>query len=164
MRNGTEAISRYREHRVLPYSAEQLFALVASVERYPEFLPGWHAARVLRREGNALLVEQLVGPRIKPWRFVSTVRFDRPKSLAIASIDGPFRRLEIRWAFVALPGGGCRVNLEAAYALRPTLPRTLVAASLGAAIRGLVTAFERRAHALYGTARRRRSDLFEQVP
>ena len=103
---------RYRETRVLPYERDRLFDLIADVERYPEFLPWWHAARVRRRDGNAEHVEQLVGPAIARFRFASTTVLERPVHIHTTSNERPFRHLEIHWTFVPGPRGGCQSTVR----------------------------------------------------
>ena len=44
----------HAEKRVLPYTPEQLFDLVADIERYPEFLPWCVGARIRKRDGNVV--------------------------------------------------------------------------------------------------------------
>ncbi len=143
----------YRETRVLPYSTERLFDLIADVERYPEFLPWWHAARVRRRDGNAEQVDQVVGPRIARFRFASTTVLERPVHIETTSNERPFRRLEIHWTFAPGPHGGCAATFEVSYELRSGALQKLTAAIFDSAVRRVVTAFETRAHQLLAEPR-----------
>ncbi len=136
---------RYRETRVLPYSTERLFDLIADVERYPEFLPWWHAVRVRRRDGNTEHVDQVVGPAIARFRFASTTVLERPDHIKTTSNERPFRRLEIDWTFAPAPGGGCAANFAVDYELRSGALQKLTAVIFDAAVRRVVTAFEQRA-------------------
>ncbi len=144
---------RYRETRVLPYSMERLFDLIADVERYPEFLPWWHAARVRRRDGNTEQVEQVVGPMIARFRFASTTVLERPDHIRTTSNERPFRRLEIHWTFAPAPRGGCAATFSVDYELRSGAIEKLTAVIFDTAVRRVVTAFETRAHQLLAKAR-----------
>jgi coenzyme Q-binding protein COQ10 len=138
---------------VLPYSTERIFDLIADVERYPEFLPWWHAARVRRRDGNTEYVDQLVGPSIARFRFASTTVLERPAYIQTTSKERPFRRLEIHWAFTPGPRGGCAATFQVDYELRSGALQNLTAVIFDAAVRRVVTAFETRAHQLFAEAR-----------
>lgn len=135
----------YRETRVLPYPVDRLFDLIADVERYPEFLPWWHAARVRRRDGNTEYVDQVVGPAIARFRFASTTVLERPERIRTTSTERPFRRLEIDWSFAPAPQGGCQATFAVDYQLRSGALQKLVGVVFDAAVRRVVTAFERRA-------------------
>ena len=135
----------YRETRVLPYPVDRLFDLIADVERYPEFLPWWHAARVRRRDGNTEYVDQVVGPAIARFRFASTTVLKRPDRIKTTSSERPFRHLEIRWSFAPAPRGGCRATFAVDYELRSGALQKLVGVIFDAAVRRVVTAFEQRA-------------------
>src|SRR5690606_13624506 len=58
-RNGSDPLPRHDESRVLPYTPDQMYALVADVESYPQFLPWCAAARIRARrdEGAAEVLE-----------------------------------------------------------------------------------------------------------
>ncbi len=146
---------RIRERRVLPFDRGDLFDLVANVEEYPLFLPGWRAARILRRTGDFMVVEQNVGFRGLHWRFRTKARVRRPESLEITSDDFPFRRLEIAWRFRPVdpvePGApATEVSFLADYALQRSVPGTLVGPLIDEAFERVPDAFEKRARELFG--------------
>jgi coenzyme Q-binding protein COQ10 len=144
---------RYRDTRILPYSRDRLFDLIADVERYPDFLPWWHAARVRRRDGNTEHVVQVVGPAVARFRFASTTVLERPAYIQTTSRERPFRRLEIHWTFAPGPRGGCAATFEVEYELRSGAVERLTAIVFDAAVRRVVTAFETRAHQLLAEPR-----------
>ena len=69
----------HAEQRVLPYTAEQLFDLVADVGRYPEFLPWCVGARIRERSDTLIVADLLIGFRMFRERFTSRVTLDRPR-------------------------------------------------------------------------------------
>src|SRR5437879_10631029 len=95
----------HAEQRVLPYTPEQLFALVADVERYPEFLPWCVGARVRERSGNLIIADLIIGFRLFRERFTSRVALDPPRRIDVEYTEGPFRYLNHHWAFEKAPGG-----------------------------------------------------------
>ena len=136
----------------LPYSPASLFDLVADVERYPEFVPGWREVRVSLREPDRLLVEQRVSLGLGPgeWHFLSEARLERPHAIGIRTIDAPFGELDIQWTFEALDESGCAVVFRARWNLGIGIVERLARAPFERRVAGLAHAFERRAHELCG--------------
>ncbi|MFA5627155.1 MAG: type II toxin-antitoxin system RatA family toxin [Thiohalomonadaceae bacterium] len=108
-------MSHQQFSRLLPYTCEHLFDLVLAIERYPEFVPGYSQARILRREAGALEVEQSIGLGPASFSFRSRAEFIASEQIFICAHDGPFRRLEVRWQFAAQQEGGCRVTVDTHY-------------------------------------------------
>lgn len=132
--------------RCLPYPPDAVFDLVADVERYPEFLPGWRSARVINRDNNTLTVEQSLGGRGFDWRFRTTATLERPRNIRIETRERPFRFLRQVWHFEPAADGGTVLSLEAEYELRGLPLRHLVSLVFDEGFRRTVRAFEQRAH------------------
>lgn len=130
----------------LPYPPGAVFDLVADVERYPEFLPGWRSARIVQRDDNVLTVEQSLGGRGFGWRFRTTATLDRPRKIRIETRERPFRFLHQTWQFEPAADGGTLLSLEAEYQLRGLPLRHLVPLVFDEAFRRTLRAFEQRAH------------------
>lgn len=103
-----------RDNAWLPYRREPVFDLVADIERYPEFVPGWAGAQILSREGNRLAVEQTIAVGRFRAHFVSEARLERPEHIVVRSQEGMFKRLEIDWRFIDARGG-CELTLNINY-------------------------------------------------
>jgi coenzyme Q-binding protein COQ10 len=142
----------HAEKRVLPYTRAQLFDLVAEVERYPEFLPWCLAARVRERSGNAITADLLIGFRMVRERFTSRVVLDRPNRIDVSYSKGPFRYLNNHWEFIAQPDGQCLIDFYVDFEFRSRLLQKVIEVLFNEAVRRMVSAFEARARALYGTA------------
>jgi coenzyme Q-binding protein COQ10 len=140
----------HAEERDLPYSPEQLFALVADVEKYPEFLPWCLASRIRRREGNMLEADLVIGFKLVRERFTSRVTLTPPHRIDVAYTDGPFRYLDNHWIFQPLPGGGCRISFFVDFEFRSRMLQKIIGVLFNEAVRRMVTAFESRARVLYG--------------
>jgi len=104
-------MTAYRADRELPHPCAALFALIADVESYPTFLPLWRGARILRRNGDRLWVEQRIGAGPLRLRFHSRALLHPPEALRIEVADGPLRGSVIRWSLQP-SDTGCRVSLE----------------------------------------------------
>jgi coenzyme Q-binding protein COQ10 len=136
-----------------------MFALVADVERYPEFVPLCRALKVRRREKSETGIETLiadmeVGYKAIRERFTSRVALDPARlKIVVAYIDGPFSRLENVWNFRDAPeGGGSTVEFFIAYEFRSRLLAAVMGAMFDAAFRKFSAAFEARADKIYGRA------------
>jgi coenzyme Q-binding protein COQ10 len=140
----------HAEKRVLPYKPEQLFGLVADVERYPEFLPWCVAARVRKREGNRIVADLVIGYRMIRERFTSRVWLDPGgRRIDVAYTEGPFKYLNNHWIFEDHPEG-CAIDFYVDFEFRSRLLQKIISTLFQEAVRRMVAAFEARARALYG--------------
>ena len=146
----------HAEKRVLPWSADEMFALVADVARYPEFLPWTAAARIRAREacpdGSELLEADLViSFKVFRERFGSRVLLvPAERRIETDYLDGPFRHLHSRWRFAPLESGGCEVDFSVDFEFRNAILQAVIGLVFDEAMRKVVRAFEARAEALYG--------------
>jgi coenzyme Q-binding protein COQ10 len=139
--------------RTVPFSCEQLFDVAAAIERYPEFLPGWRSARILRRVGNTCYVQQELALGLLHVQFESQAVLLRPSRIEISSTDRRFRtcRCSLR-VLAAGPAGpaGSRLSIEADLELSSELLQTILNQFQSVSLESIVAAFEARAHGLYG--------------
>lgn len=140
----------HAEQRRLPYSAEQLFDLVAEVERYPEFLPWCVGARIRERRGNVIVADLLIGFRMVRERFTSRVVLDRPLRIDVAYSEGPFRYLTNHWSFIPQPDGSCVIDFYVDFEFHSRVLQKIIGMLFNEAVRRMVGAFEARARHLYG--------------
>ena len=132
-----------------------MFALVADVERYPKFLPMCEALTVRSRkeaEGVSVLVADMtVGYKALRETFTSqvTLRPDENR-IDVKYLDGPFRYLENRWDFVAMPGGGSEIRFFIDYEFKSRILGAVMGSMFDRAFRKFAEAFEKRADAIYG--------------
>jgi coenzyme Q-binding protein COQ10 len=142
----------HAERKIIPYRPDQLFDLVADVGRYPEFLPWCARARVLRRAERELVAILTIG--FGPFResFTSRVVLERPRHIAVRYEHGPFRYLNNHWLFDPHPSGSA-VDFFVDFEFRSRILRAAMTVVFNEAVRLMVNAFERRAHAVYGPPR-----------
>ncbi|MFV0513884.1 MAG: type II toxin-antitoxin system RatA family toxin [Jhaorihella sp.] len=145
----------HSETRQLPYTARQMYDLVADVPAYPRFLPWCAAARVrqTRPEGDATLMEAdlVISFKVFRERFGSRVTL-WPEELRIDTeyLDGPFKYLKSRWSFSDSPEGGCTVAFFVDFEFRNAVLRKIIGVVFNEAMHRIVRAFEARAAELYG--------------
>jgi len=140
----------HAEQRLLPYTQEQLFDLVADVERYPEFLPWCLGARIRERSATVITADLLIGFRMVRERFTSRVVLDRPGRIDVSYTDGPFRYLNNHWDFIARPGGQCLIDFYVDFEFRSRMLQKIIGLLFNEAVKRMVGAFEARARQLYG--------------
>lgn len=140
------------EVRRLPWSAAQMFDLVADVGRYGEFLPWVVATRVRSSSETEMVADMLVGFSALREKFTSRVEKRRPQEIVVHYIDGPLRDLDNRWTFRDVGPGECEIEFEVSFSFRNALFQKLANQYLDKAFRKMVAAFEARAQQVYGAA------------
>jgi coenzyme Q-binding protein COQ10 len=140
----------HREKRFLPYSAEQMFDLVADVGRYAEFLPWVTAVRVRSDSETEMVADLIVGFRSLRERFTSRVGKVRAKTISVDYIDGPLKFLRNEWQFAPAPGG-CTIDFSVEFAFKNRVFEAIAGQMFDAALRKMINAFETRAAALYAS-------------
>lgn len=140
----------HAEVRVLHHPPEQLFDLVADVEKYPEFLPWCVDASIRRREGDLIVADLVIGYRMFRERFTSTVALDRPRRIDVTYSDGPFRYLNNHWIFAPEGSDSCVIDFFVDFEFRSRVLQAVVGRVFGEAVKVMVHAFERRADELFG--------------
>ena len=141
-----------RETRRLPYSAEQMFDLVADVARYPEFLPWVVGTRIRSASESEMVADLLVGFKALRETFTSKVEKVRPNKIKVHYLDGPMRELDNVWQFRPAEGGGCEIDFAVSFIFRSQLFEVLAGQYFDRAFRKMVSAFEARADELYGSS------------
>ncbi|WP_343712281.1 type II toxin-antitoxin system RatA family toxin [Inquilinus sp.] len=139
----------HTERRVLPYTPQQLYELVADIESYPSFLPWCLAARIRKREGNVLTADLVIGFKMIRERYTSRVTLTPGQQIDVAYVDGPMKRLTNCWRFLPHPAG-CEIDFHVDFEFRSRVLQTVIGAVFHEAFRRMVGAFETRARALYG--------------
>ena len=149
---------RFSSKRRVHHSAQQMFDLVADVERYPEFVPLCSALKVRQRmakpDGTEVLVADMtVSFKLVKESFTSEVVLDPPNlKIAARYLRGPFSSLENRWTFEPKSETECDVGFYLAYEFKSRMLAMLMGAMFDTAFARFSAAFEKRADAVYGKA------------
>lgn len=148
----------HSETRVLPYSARQMFDLVADVASYPQFLPWCAAARVrsvtpMPDGGDEMLADLVISFKVFRERFGSRVRLYRDdERIETEYLDGPFRYMQSTWNFRDVGEGRCEVKFFVDFEFRNFMLQKAIGLVFNDAMQRIVRAFEARAEVLYGSA------------
>ena len=141
----------HAEKRHLPYRPEQLFDLVADIERYPEFLPWCVGARIRNRTEREIVADLMIGFRLIRERFTSRVTLNREgRRIDVTYTEGPFRYLNNHWIFEPDGQGGTFLDFYVDFEFRSILLQKVIGVVFNEAVRRMVGAFETRARSLYG--------------
>lgn len=145
---------RFETSRQVPHTAEHMFALVADVERYPEFVPLCEALTIQSRshvgEESIITASMTVAYKMFRERFTSRVRlFPDELLIKVDYLDGPFRKMENLWRFQPAGQESCKVIFDIDYEFRSRILASLMGAVFDKAFRKFAEAFEARADQIY---------------
>ncbi len=149
-------MARHHVERILPYTPQQLFALVGDVRQYPDFVPWIRSMRVWNEANPAEGVSELdaeagVGFSFLKETFSTRVRRDASGAapvIHVTLLSGPFRRLHNRWVFIPHPVGS-RLKFDIDFEFKSKLLDAMLHANFDRAVTKLIHCFEARAKALY---------------
>lgn len=140
----------HTEQQFSPYSPNQLFGMVADVEKYPQFLPWCRAARVIERKDNEFLGELIISFAHITESYTSKVTLNPEAGIIdVAMVKGPFEYLTNHWKFTASEGGTI-IDFALDFKFRSKILEKLIGGLFGKATAKMVDAFNKRAADLYG--------------
>ncbi|MCX5568499.1 MULTISPECIES: type II toxin-antitoxin system RatA family toxin [Kaistia] len=147
----------FATERRVGHSAEEMFALVADVEKYPQFVPLCERLVIRGRKPDGarevLIADMTVAYKIVRETFTTKVVLDRDAGTIRAEyLDGPFKHLDNLWTFAALDGGHSNISFTIDYEFRSRTLSALMGTVFDKAFRKFADAFEKRADAIYGAA------------
>ena len=140
----------HAEKRVLPYTPQQLFELVADVEKYPEFLPWCVGLRIRQKQDDLVVADMIIGYKMFREKFTSRVEIIWPDRINVSYTDGPFKYLNNHWIFEPHEDGGCLLDFNVEFEFRSSLLQHAINIVFNKAVQKMVGAFESRAKDLYG--------------
>jgi coenzyme Q-binding protein COQ10 len=147
---------RFSNQRRVQHRAEQMFDLVADVERYPEFVPLCQALKIRQRKPNpdgteTVIADMTVSFKLVKETFTSEVTLDRAgQTILVRYLRGPFSNLENRWTFEPEGEEACDVGFFIAYEFKSRMLAALMGAMFDATFSRFSAAFEKRADMIYG--------------
>lgn len=144
----------HHETRTLPYSAQQMYDLVADVASYPKFLPWTAAARIGSRtdmgDHEVMLADLVISFKVFREKFGSRVTlWPEERRIDTEYLDGPFKHMVSKWAFRDVDGG-VEVDFFVDFEFRNRILQGAAGMFFYDAMQRIVRAFERRASELYG--------------
>lgn len=134
---------------VLPYSAEQVYNLVSDISAYPEFLPWCVSAKLESEENSMVTASVTVGHVGLQKTFMTKNKMLPYQKIDIHLVEGPFKSLLGAWSFEALSELKSRITLDLSYEFSAGWMSVAFSSMVSQAARSLMTAFIKRAKALY---------------
>lgn len=149
-------IRRYSEKKLIGYTREQLFNVVAAVEDYHLFVPACRKSEVTQRRSDNIKARLEIGVPPLLESYTSEVKLDKPKLITASCIEGVlFKHMETIWKFDLPPSPhpkdkACLVDFHVSFEFKSFLTARLASAVFDEMARMNVSAFMRRAEKLYG--------------
>lgn len=141
----------HRETRELPFSAAQMYALVADVGSYQEFLPWVVGTRINSDSDTEMVADVLVGFKGLREQFASRVLKEKDVSIVVDYLDGPLKQLHNEWSFRPRPEGGSYVDFYVEFTFKNRMFQKLAGQMFAKALHRMTSAFVVRAEEIYGT-------------
>lgn len=150
-------MTTHSETRVMPYSADQMYDLIADIEKYGEFLPWCAAVRkrssVIDGAVETVDADMIVSFKVFREKFGCRVVLNpEAKKIDVSYLDGPFKYLTNNWKFSPVSDESCEVDFFVDFEFKSRTLQALIGVVFHEAMRQVVRAFETRAEALYGAS------------
>ena len=155
--HGLEAMAIHSETRTVPYSAKQMYDLVADIDSYPEFVPlcsGTQLRPAKDIDGKQIVhAEMEISFLVKRVRTESKVSLDPvARHIVVENVERPFNPLEVLtvdWRFTDLPKDCCKVQFKVDFRFKSRTMEKMFGKAFLKAYQKIVAAFEQRAAELY---------------
>ncbi|HJD44052.1 MAG TPA: type II toxin-antitoxin system RatA family toxin [Candidatus Paenalcaligenes intestinipullorum] len=134
---------------LVPFSTEQMFNLVADVEKYPEFMPWCGGAEVRHQDEHGMEAAVTISIAGVRQTFATRNEHEFPNRIQLSLIEGPFSDLKGDWEFIPLGEDGCKVVFIMEYAFANRALELVVGPIFNRVANSFIDSFTRRAHELY---------------
>ena len=152
----------FSKQHLVQHGPQEMFNLVADVEKYPEFVPLCEALTIRTRREKAgreiLVADMSVGYKAIRETFTSQVILNPELfEIDVKYVDGPFKYLTNIWRFEPkiidgkVIAGCCLVHFSIDYEFKSKMLGLLMGSMFDAAFQRFTKAFEERANAVYGS-------------
>ncbi|HLD14007.1 MAG TPA: type II toxin-antitoxin system RatA family toxin [Burkholderiales bacterium] len=135
---------------LVPYSAHEMFALVADIASYPQFLPWCGGARIVSASADEVIAAIDIAYGGVHKTFTTRNLLQRDKTMELRLVEGPFSQLQGFWRFAALDERACRISLDLEFEISNKLLGAMLGRVFATVAGDMVEGFHRRAQQLYG--------------
>ena len=145
---------KQEESKTVNYSKDQMFDLVADIDRYDEFLPWCNNSKIINtsiKDDIKIVIADLeIGYDQFVYTYRSEVKLHKDKSeINVRNLDGPFKYLENNWKFVSVNESDCEIQFKIDFELNSTFFDILMRKFFDLAFQKMVDAFVSRANEIY---------------
>ncbi len=137
-------------HALVPYTAHEMFALVADIPSYPQFLPWCGGARIQSRDEDLIVASIDIAYKGVHKTFTTRNRLQQDKVLEMTLVEGPFRHLNGNWLFNAISADACRVSFDLDFEVSNRLLAVVINPVFTGIANQMVDSFTTRARVVYG--------------
>lgn len=137
---------------LVPFSASQMFELVADVQKYPDFMPWCGGSSVTERNELGMQASITIALAGLSQTFTTRNRHDYPHKIELELVNGPFSALTGEWVFKPLADDACKVSFTLKYAFSNRALETLVGPIFNRIATSFIDSFSQRAQSIYGDA------------
>lgn len=134
---------------LVPYSAKEMYELVANIEDYPAFLPWCSGAQILERKSDGVSARLNIDFKGIKQSFATENRNTPESRIDMQLKEGPFRALQGQWLFTGLAEDACRIDFRLEYHFASAILEKVVGPVFGHIAATFVDAFVRRAEDLH---------------
>jgi len=143
-------VTTIRKSALVPYTAEQMYALVDDIDSYSEFLPWCRTSQELSRTDEQVRASIEIAHSGLHKSFTTVNRLQHGKMIEMRLVEGPFKHLEGYWRFDGLGEEGCRVSLDLEFEFASKFLGMTVGPLFTQIANSLVDAFIKRARQIHG--------------
>lgn len=140
-----------KRNALVPYTTQQMFELVNAVEEYPRFLPWCHKSTVMSKTDSEIVASLEINWKGIQKSFTTRNRLNPYNEIEIELVDGPLKRLDGRWYFMALDEHACKVLLDLEFEFTGSFIDKLFQPVFQHIANTFVESFCKRATEIYGT-------------
>jgi len=140
----------HAEIKKSPYSAIQMYDLVADVDSYPQFLPWCLATRIKSRTDRFIIADMVIGFKMIREKYTSEVTLTENHKVEIIYKNGPFKYLNSHWIFEPTEDGTCTIDFYVDFEFKSAFLQKIIGTVFNEAVQLMIGAFEKRAKELYG--------------
>lgn len=136
---------------LVPYSVEEMYALVEDIESYTEFLPWCRSTEVISRNEDEVKASIEIARGALNKSFTTINRLQTNKMIEMRLLKGPFKRLEGFWRFDELKdNSACKISLDMDFEFESKIIAFAVGSVFNQIANSMVDAFCKRAIEVYG--------------
>jgi len=135
---------------MVEYSAEQMFQLVDDIAAYPEFLPWCGGAEEQNRDEKNVRASVTIQKGSINKTFTTQNHLNKPQSIELTLVDGPFKELRGEWRFKSLSDKGCKITFNLDFKFSNMVVGMAVGPIFNQVANTFVDSFVERAKAVYG--------------
>ncbi|XP_003386091.1 PREDICTED: coenzyme Q-binding protein COQ10 homolog A, mitochondrial-like [Amphimedon queenslandica] len=152
----SEKKKKFSERKILGYTQEQIYSVVADIDKYKLFLPWCKESKILKSKPGHCLAKLTVGFPPLGDSYVSSVTLKPYTLVRSVSTNGVlFNHLETTWLFQPGPnyptGPSTITHISTIFEFRSLVYATLASSVFDEVAKTLASSFESRCHSLFGS-------------